>query len=71
VLSRGAPVHITVWSYVDQLGIAVLTDDETFHDPRDATDALNSAFTELQSAAGLSASPQTFVLVEPEELDSS
>ena len=25
VLSPGAPVNITVWSYLDQLGIAVLT----------------------------------------------
>lgn len=53
VLSPGAPVNITVWSYVDQLGVAVLTDDATFHDPHDATDALRSAFTELRSAAGL------------------
>ncbi|OBI10131.1 diacylglycerol O-acyltransferase, partial [Mycobacterium scrofulaceum] len=33
VLSPGAPVNITVWSYVDQLGVAVLTDDRTFKDP--------------------------------------
>ena len=30
VLSPGVPVNITVWSYVDQLGVAVLTDDQTF-----------------------------------------
>ncbi len=52
VLSPGAPVNITVWSYVDQLGIAVLTDDRTFKDAHDATDALGAAFTELLSAAG-------------------
>jgi hypothetical protein len=52
VLSPGAPVNITVWSYADQLGIAVLTDDETFNDPHEATDALRSAFAELRSAAG-------------------
>lgn len=51
VLSPGAPVNITVWSYADQLGIAVLTDDETFRDPHDATAALCSAFDELRSAA--------------------
>ena len=51
VLSPGAPVNITVWSYVDQLGIAVLTDDQTFNDAHDATDALSSAFAELRSAA--------------------
>jgi diacylglycerol O-acyltransferase / wax synthase len=54
VLSPGAPVNITVWSYADQLGVAVLTDDQTFHDPHDATDALCDAFIELRSAAGLS-----------------
>jgi WS/DGAT/MGAT family acyltransferase len=54
VLSPGAPVNITVWSYVDRLGIAVLTDDRTFDDPHDATDALTAAFDELRSAAGVS-----------------
>jgi diacylglycerol O-acyltransferase / wax synthase len=33
----------------------VLTDDETFNDPHEATDALSAAFSELRSAAGLSA----------------
>jgi diacylglycerol O-acyltransferase / wax synthase len=55
VLSPGAPVNITVWSYVDRLGIAVLTDDRTFNDPHEATDALVGAFDELRSAAGVSA----------------
>jgi diacylglycerol O-acyltransferase / wax synthase len=54
VLSPGAPVNITVWSYVDQLGIAVLTDDRTFNDPHEATEALTAAFDELRSAAGIS-----------------
>jgi diacylglycerol O-acyltransferase / wax synthase len=54
VLSPGAPVNITVWSYVDKLGIAVLADDQTFNDAYEATDALSSAFAELRSAAGLS-----------------
>ena len=54
VLSPGAPVNITVWSYVDQLGVAVLTDDQTFNDPHEATDALIEAFAELRSTAGLS-----------------
>ena len=54
VLSPGAPVNITVWSYVDQLGVAVITDDLTFHDPHEATDALRDAFVELHIAAGLS-----------------
>jgi diacylglycerol O-acyltransferase / wax synthase len=51
VLSPGAPVNITVWSYVDRLGIAVLTDDRTFDDVHEATDALNHAFAELRTAA--------------------
>ncbi len=55
VLSPGAPVNITVWSYVDRLGIAVLTDDQTFDDPHEATDALTASFAELRSAAGVSA----------------
>ena len=51
VLSPGAPVNITVWSYVDQLCIAVLTDDQTFDDPHEATDALTCAFSELRCVA--------------------
>ena len=54
VLSLGAAVNITVWSYVDQLGIAVLTDDQTFSDVHDATEAMVAAFDELHRAAGLS-----------------
>jgi hypothetical protein len=63
VLSPGAPVNITVWSYVDQLGIAVLTDDETFNDPHEATDALSAAFSELRSAAGFSVGNSTVGLM--------
>src|SRR6201986_2170877 len=54
VLSPGAPVNITVWSYVDQLGVAVLTDDKTFKDPHEATDAITGSFAELRDAAGVS-----------------
>lgn len=53
VLSPGAPVNITVWSYVDRLGVAVLTDDQTFDDPHEATDAISAAFDELCYAAGV------------------
>ncbi len=55
VLSPGAPVNITVWSYADGLQIAVLTDDQTFKDPHEATDAMTNAFAELRSAAGIPA----------------
>ena len=51
----GSGLNITVWSYVDQLAISVLTDDRTLHDPHEATDAMIEAFTEIRHAAGLSA----------------
>ena len=65
VLSPGAPVNITVWSYVDQLGIAVLTDDRTFGDVHEATAALTDAFTEIRSAAGLSGETPSVVTALP------
>jgi diacylglycerol O-acyltransferase / wax synthase len=54
VLSAGAPVNITVWSYVDQMGVAVLTDDQTFGDVHEATDAFTRSFAEIYRAAGVS-----------------
>jgi diacylglycerol O-acyltransferase len=56
VLSAGAAINITVWSYVDQLDIAVLSDDRTFDDVHEATDAIVHAFAEIRSAAGLTGS---------------
>jgi diacylglycerol O-acyltransferase / wax synthase len=53
-LIAGSGINITVWSYVDQLNISVLTDDRTLDDPHEATDAMIHAFTEIRSAAGLS-----------------
>ncbi len=50
----GCGMNITVWSYVDQLAISVLTDDLTLDDPHEATDAMIDAFIEIRSAAGLS-----------------
>jgi diacylglycerol O-acyltransferase len=50
----GSGMNITVWSYVDQLAISVLTDDLTLADPHEATDALIDEFREIRSAAGLS-----------------
>jgi hypothetical protein len=50
----GSGMNITVWSYVDQLAISVLTDDLTLDDPHEATDAMVDAFIEIRSAAGLS-----------------
>ncbi|ULE33059.1 WS/DGAT/MGAT family O-acyltransferase [Mycobacterium sp. IDR2000157661] len=50
----GSGMNITVWSYVDQLAISVLTDDRTLDDPHEATDALLDAFVDIRRAAGLS-----------------
>jgi hypothetical protein len=50
----GSGMNITVWSYVDQLAISVLTDDLTLDDPHEATDAMIDAFIEIRAAAGLS-----------------
>jgi len=51
----GSGMNITVWSYVDQLAISVLTDDVTLDDPHEVTDAMLDAFIEIRTAAGLSA----------------
>ena len=53
-LLAGSGMNITVWSYVDQLNISVLTDDVTLDDPHEVTDAIVQAFVELRTAAGLS-----------------
>lgn len=53
VLSAGSAFNMTVWSYVDQVDIAVLSDDLTFNDPHEATDAMVHAFDELRQACGL------------------
>lgn len=50
----GSGMNITVWSYVDQLAISVLTDDRTLEDPHEATDALIESFVDIRRAAGLS-----------------
>ena len=53
-LTAGCGLNITVWSYVDQFNISVLTDDETVRDPHEVTDALVRSFCEIRSAAGFS-----------------
>ena len=52
VLSAGSAFNMTVWSYVDQVDIAVLADDHTFNDPHEATDAMVHAFGEIRRACG-------------------
>jgi diacylglycerol O-acyltransferase / wax synthase len=49
----GSGMNITVWSYVDQLAISVITDDRTLDDPHEATDAMLEAFSEIREAAGI------------------
>jgi diacylglycerol O-acyltransferase / wax synthase len=46
-LAAGAALNVTVWSYVDQLSVSVLADDNTLNDPHDVTDAFVEAFREL------------------------
>ena len=52
-LLAGSGMNITVWSYVEQLNISVLTDDLTLNDPHEVTDAMVDAFSEIRSSAGL------------------
>ncbi|MBV8347509.1 MAG: WSD1 family O-acyltransferase, partial [Mycolicibacterium sp.] len=52
VLSAGSAFNMTVWSYADQVGIAVLSDDQTFDDVHEATDAMVHAIAEIRRAAG-------------------
>jgi diacylglycerol O-acyltransferase / wax synthase len=53
-LTAGSGLNITVWSYVDQLNITVLSDGATLQDPHELTDAMIEAFVEIRRAAGLS-----------------
>jgi diacylglycerol O-acyltransferase len=53
-LTTGSGLNITVWSYVDQLNISVLSDGATLEDPHELTDAMIAAFVEIRRAAGLS-----------------
>jgi diacylglycerol O-acyltransferase / wax synthase len=53
-LTTGSGLNITVWSYVDQLNVSVLSDGATLLDPHELTDAMIDAFVEIRRAAGLS-----------------
>ncbi len=53
VLSPGSAFNMTVWSYVDQVDISILSDDQTFNDIHEATDAMVHGLTEIRTAAGL------------------
>jgi diacylglycerol O-acyltransferase / wax synthase len=52
-LTPGSGMNITVWSYVDQLNVSVLTDDSTMEDAHEVTESMTRQFAELMRAAGL------------------
>ncbi|MHA3024472.1 WS/DGAT/MGAT family O-acyltransferase [Mycobacterium sp. BMJ-28] len=54
-LTAASGLNITVWSYVDQLNISVLSDTATVQDPHEVTDAMVGEFREIRRAAGISA----------------
>jgi diacylglycerol O-acyltransferase len=56
-LQPGCGMNITVWSYVDQLNVSVLTDHQTLDDAHEATDVLLRAFAEIRRAAGFPGEP--------------
>ena len=53
-LTASSGLNMTVWSYVDQFNISVLSDAATLDDPHELTDAMIDAFVEIRNAAGLS-----------------
>ena len=53
-ITAGSGLNITVWSYVDQLNISVISDDATVDDPHEVTDAMLDEFREIRRTAGLS-----------------
>ena len=53
-LTAGSGLNITVWSYVDQLNVSVLSDGATVEDPHEVTEAVIDEFIEIRRAAGLS-----------------
>ncbi|MGE2732961.1 WS/DGAT/MGAT family O-acyltransferase [Mycolicibacterium vaccae] len=69
VLSAGSAFNMTVWSYVDQVDIAVLSDDHTFKDTHEATDAMVHAFDELRSACGLPRATPVLTAMTPATCD--
>ena len=60
-ITTGSGLNITVWSYVDQLNISVLSDDATVDDPHEVTDGMLEEFREIRRIAGLS---DTLTVVE-------
>lgn len=53
-LTAASGLNITVWSYVDQLNISVISDTETVKDPHEVTEAMVQELREIRHAAGIS-----------------
>jgi diacylglycerol O-acyltransferase len=53
-ITTGSGLNITVWSYVDQLNISVLSDLDTVKNPHEVTGAMVDELVEIRRAAGLS-----------------
>jgi diacylglycerol O-acyltransferase len=51
-LAAGSALNVTVWSYVDQLNVSVLSDGATLADTHEVTDAMARAFDRIRTAAG-------------------
>jgi WS/DGAT/MGAT family acyltransferase len=54
-LAAASGMNVTVWSYIDQLNISVLTDDITVDDPHEMTEAMIDSFREIRSLKALPA----------------
>ena len=61
VISAGSAFNMTVWSYVDQVDISILSDDKTFDDVHEATNAMIHSLAEIRRTAGLPAELSTVV----------
>jgi diacylglycerol O-acyltransferase / wax synthase len=53
-LTAGSGINITVWSYVDQLNISVMTDLKSVQDAHEVSSAMVDEMVEIRRAAGLS-----------------
>ena len=53
-LTAASGLNITVWSYVDQLNISVISDTDTVKDPHEVTDAMVQELRDIRHAAGIS-----------------
>ena len=52
-LTAGSGLNITVWSYVDQLNVSVLSDHQSVQDAHEVTEAMVDEFVAIRRAAGL------------------